>query len=196
MKLKKFLKHKNTANIITLSRLAFVPLLITSGLANNKKLFLTFFSLHGVIDVVDGFVARRLKIASDFGRRLDTLTDICVYVTGKLSFIYLIREEIAALLSRYYYLILVPLATYGLQNVLSYIYLRRFSSFHLYTSKFAGLPLTVFFIVTLMFKFYAILLIIAVLVFVISNIEASLIYLLKKGKTDENLLSIFQLVKS
>lgn len=48
---------------------------ITGGM-NNFKLASILIILAGITDKLDGYVARRLNVASDFGRELDSLCDI------------------------------------------------------------------------------------------------------------------------
>ena len=64
---------KHIANIITLSRIVFsLPLLF---LPLSSVWFYVFYLLCGLSDMVDGAVARRTNSASDFGARLDTVSD-------------------------------------------------------------------------------------------------------------------------
>lgn len=71
------------ANIITLSRVVFSILLLF--FTPFSPLFLLFYILGGISDMVDGMVARRKKSASTFGSRLDSVADlvfisVCLYV--------------------------------------------------------------------------------------------------------------------
>ena len=65
------------ANYITLARIAG-----TVGLLFLKPLTHTFFILYsicGLTDVLDGFVARRTNTASEFGSKLDSISDLIFY---------------------------------------------------------------------------------------------------------------------
>jgi len=70
-------------NILTLARLAltsvFLIMILYSPFAANKSLFLdvTFvvFVAAGLTDLIDGFVARQLNVATKFGRMMDPLAD-------------------------------------------------------------------------------------------------------------------------
>lgn len=62
------------ANLITLLRIPFaLALLFFEPLSGG---FFIFYSLAGLSDMLDGFVARHTNSVSDFGSRLDTLADM------------------------------------------------------------------------------------------------------------------------
>ena len=71
-------KHRrNCANIITFFRFVGTILLLTM-----KPLSPSFFLLYtatGLTDVLDGWIARKTKTASDFGARLDSIADLLFY---------------------------------------------------------------------------------------------------------------------
>ena len=63
------------ANIITGSRVLFSLILLFT-----KTFSTSFYTLHilaGISDVLDGIVARKFKLQSKFGEKLDTVADIC-----------------------------------------------------------------------------------------------------------------------
>lgn len=63
-------------NIITLMRLVMVPLFVAAFFGGfGKSVYLTIFALSGLSDVVDGYLARRLKCESNFGKLVDPLAD-------------------------------------------------------------------------------------------------------------------------
>ena len=78
MKLEKTEKHRfNTADEITLLRIVG-----TLGLVILIPSFATFFcvyTLTGLTDVLDGWIARKTKTSSDFGARLDSIADMLFY---------------------------------------------------------------------------------------------------------------------
>ena len=66
--------YRHTANIISLTRIPFgIALLFFPALSTG---FFVFYTLGGLSDVLDGFVARRTETESDIGSRIDSLTDI------------------------------------------------------------------------------------------------------------------------
>jgi phosphatidylglycerophosphate synthase len=68
---------KHPANTITALRIIFaVPLLL---FYENKPLFIVFYLLIGLTDVLDGYVARKTNTQSSFGARLDTSADLLFF---------------------------------------------------------------------------------------------------------------------
>ena len=75
--------RKNLANIITFTRV-----LGTLCLIFLTPLTLPFFVVYiwcGLSDVLDGFVARKLKIISSFGSKLDSVSDLLFYTVMMLK---------------------------------------------------------------------------------------------------------------
>ena len=76
---------KYIANIITASRIVFsLPLLF---LPLSSAWFYVFYLLCGLSDMVDGTVARRTKSASEFGARLDTVSDFVFMTVALIKFV-------------------------------------------------------------------------------------------------------------
>lgn len=87
---------KHFPNIITLSRLALLPFLFYFISLNTLYYFILSFFIFLVClisDYLDGLVARRLNLTSDFGKFLDATTDklffaaifIYFFIIGTLS---------------------------------------------------------------------------------------------------------------
>ena len=76
---------KHIANIITGSRIVFsLPLLF---LPLSSAWFYVLYLLCGLSDMVDGTVARRMGSASEFGARLDTVSDFVFMIVALIRFI-------------------------------------------------------------------------------------------------------------
>ena len=76
---------KHIANIITLSRsvlslpLLFIPM--------TSAWFYALYLLCGLSDMIDGTVARRTNSASEFGARLDTVSDFVFMTVALIKFV-------------------------------------------------------------------------------------------------------------
>lgn len=70
---------KNLANIITCTRILGTLVMALSKV--RSKLFYISYIYSGISDVLDGFIARKLNISSDFGRKLDSVSDLFFYTT-------------------------------------------------------------------------------------------------------------------
>lgn len=113
---------KQIPNILTFGRLVlavlFLSMLFHSPRAQNKTLLfdtsLAIFVVAGLTDIFDGPIARKLNIATKFGRMLDPLVDkvlvcgafVCFAVIGQPQFLFnwspssllFIRWAVAAIL--------------------------------------------------------------------------------------------------
>lgn len=68
---------KQLANFITSFRLIGALVLIPFDAVSAE--FLIIYTLCGLSDALDGFVARTLKITSELGKKLDSLSDLLLY---------------------------------------------------------------------------------------------------------------------
>ena len=76
---------KHIANIITGSRIAFsLPLLF---MPMTSAWFYALYLLCGLSDMIDGTVARKMGSASEFGSRLDTVSDFVFMVVALIRFV-------------------------------------------------------------------------------------------------------------
>ncbi len=73
---------KHIPNILTILRFIFIPIILYSIFTGNYALGIVFFTISGITDVLDGFIARRFNLVSNFGKLMDPLADkltqICV----------------------------------------------------------------------------------------------------------------------
>lgn len=72
--IKKF--KSQSANMITLINLGLGAFAIFAVLQNELRTALLFITIAAVFDRLDGFVARKLNVTSEFGKQLDSLSDI------------------------------------------------------------------------------------------------------------------------
>jgi cardiolipin synthase len=72
-------------NLITIVRLIIVPLVIVMIGQENWALAFLLFVAAGLSDAIDGFIARRFNMRSEFGAYMDALADkallVSIYVT-------------------------------------------------------------------------------------------------------------------
>ena len=76
---------KHIANIITGSRIVLsLPLLF---IPLTSAWFYALYLLCGLSDMIDGTVARKTKCASEFGARLDTVSDFVFMIVALIRFV-------------------------------------------------------------------------------------------------------------
>ena len=74
----------NIPNILTLLRLLLVPFFV--GLVVYEKFYwaLVVFIVAGLTDALDGFIAKRFNMVTDFGRSMDPLADKFLLISAFL----------------------------------------------------------------------------------------------------------------
>lgn len=75
--------RKNIANIITVTRIIGTLFLVFFKVLSVP--FIVAYVYSGLSDVIDGFLARKLKIESDIGRKLDSISDLFFYTVMMLK---------------------------------------------------------------------------------------------------------------
>ena len=71
--MKKYLKY--VPNILTIIRFLLIPIIVT--LLSSRKYVdaIIVFSISGITDILDGTIARKFDLISDFGKLMDPLAD-------------------------------------------------------------------------------------------------------------------------
>lgn len=124
----------NLPNLISFYRLLMFPVLVLFAYQGWESLFTWFFCINLVTDILDGFIARRFNLETEFGARLDSLADVGTYI---LSFtgIFVFKQ---ADLAPYYPSLFTFMALFVLCETLPLVRYGRFPSFHLYSWKIGG----------------------------------------------------------
>jgi len=65
----------NIPNALTLFRIALIPLYLFVFFSNNIKLAFLILVIAGITDIVDGYIARKYKLVTEFGSLFDPLAD-------------------------------------------------------------------------------------------------------------------------
>jgi len=85
----------NAANKITLTRILipfiFIPSLM-SNLSYGKTIALALFVVASISDWLDGYIARKLNMTSDFGRLIDPLADKILVSAALICFIAIVPD--------------------------------------------------------------------------------------------------------
>jgi cardiolipin synthase len=72
-------------NLITIARLVIVPLVIVMIAQGRWAAAFALFVVAGISDAVDGFIARRFDMKSEFGAYIDALADKALLVSMYVS---------------------------------------------------------------------------------------------------------------
>ena len=71
----------NIPNLITLGRILLVPVVVWAITSGDMLVAFSLFLAAGVSDAVDGFLAKRFRMASELGAYLDPLADKALIVS-------------------------------------------------------------------------------------------------------------------
>lgn len=140
-------KNYNIADWISFSRIALAPVLLLLILLDERLIFSWLLVFTYCTDMLDGFVARRLKITSPRGSQLDSFGDQVNFTVAVLGLIFFEFEFIKA----NYLLILVVFVPYIIQMLIAFGKYGKATAFHTYLAKLSAIVQGVFILWLLFF---------------------------------------------
>lgn len=72
---------KHVPNILTIIRFLLIPVLIGFALENDYIAVIVVLTISGITDILDGFIARRFNLITNFGKLMDPLADKATQIT-------------------------------------------------------------------------------------------------------------------
>jgi phosphatidylglycerophosphate synthase len=132
-------------------------------------------------DIFDGIIARRLNIATEGLRRLDSIADSIFYI-GAAGAAWILHPQ--AILDRIYP-ILILLALEILRYIIDYYKYRRETSYHMWSSKLWGIFLFIGFMSLLAFNDQGIFVTLFIYIGIVADIEGLAISLTLKKWTHD-----------
>lgn len=136
-------------NGITLYRLAAAPLLVFLVIDGQLSWFKWLLLLSFITDAIDGVLARRNKVSSAFGARLDSIADDCTILAAIIG-MYVIH-------SLFFLYEIIPVSLlfilYVTENVLAFRRYKRATSFHTYLAKAAAVSQAAFLLAFFFFPY-------------------------------------------
>lgn len=79
---------KYIPNILTVSRFILIPFIVMSLLHENYILSIMLLSISGLTDILDGLIARKCNIISNFGKLIDPLADKATQVSILVTLVF------------------------------------------------------------------------------------------------------------
>lgn len=128
------LKKEHIPNILSGFRLVAAPFLLGFAWVGHANPFLVLLSLSLLSDAVDGFIARKLNVASDVGTRLDSWGDLATYLTVPICAWWLWPE----LLTREAFFVFVAIGAYVVPILAGLAKFRRVPSYHTWAAKLSA----------------------------------------------------------
>ena len=66
---------KHVPNALTIIRFLLIPFIVVNIFNGNFIIAFIFFTVSGITDIADGFIARKFNLISNFGKLMDPLAD-------------------------------------------------------------------------------------------------------------------------
>ncbi len=99
------------------------------------KAFLIVYLICGLTDLLDGFLARRLKTASAFGAKLDSVADLTFYIVALIRMLPCLRRRLPGW---FWYIVGILLALRLTSYLVAAFRLHRFAAVHTIANKATG----------------------------------------------------------
>lgn len=177
-------------NLLSLLRLALVPVLAVAACLNEAKLFLLLLGISLLSDMLDGYFARKLHQVTEFGARLDSWADMATYammILG-LNLIWPVIFE-----QQLIYLIAATLS-YILPVIVALIRFSSFPSYHTWGAKLAAVLIAPAFYLLILYDEQAFFRLVIMFHVVVAVEEIAITYMLKQPRT--NVASILSILRS
>ena len=124
----------NAPNLLSTFRLASVPVLLALAWKGATGPFLVLFGLGLLSDVLDGVVARRFDLESDFGARLDQWADFALWGCFPLGAWWLWPE----IVRREAVYVAIAVVCLLLPTFLAYLKYREVPGYHTWSAKLSS----------------------------------------------------------
>jgi CDP-diacylglycerol--glycerol-3-phosphate 3-phosphatidyltransferase len=129
-------------NGITLYRIIAAPVLLIFLFTKQHDIFKWLLTVSFFTDLIDGYLARKFKVNSILGTRLDSIGDDLTVLVGLIALFVLKLEFI----KQHIIILIILLALFLVQTTYAFIRYRKMTNFHTYLAKTAALLQGVFLI--------------------------------------------------
>ena len=121
-------------NGITLYRLLAAPILFYLAYIGRIDIFKWLLPLSFFTDLIDGFLARRFKVNSEMGSRLDSIADDLT-ILASIAALFLFKKEFTIEQS---FILAILFSLFIIQILVSFIRYHKTTSFHTYLAKISA----------------------------------------------------------
>lgn len=140
-------KNFNIADWFSFYRIAIVPILIFVLWLGDRYIFTWLLLVSYCTDMIDGFIARRLKITSARGSQLDSFGDQLTFLIALVG-LFIFEYNF---IKKYYILILISFIPYIIQMFIAFWKYGKATAFHTYLAKLSAIIQGVFILWLLFF---------------------------------------------
>ncbi len=174
-------KNFNIADWFSFYRIASAPLLLLLLWLNERELFTWFLLVSYSTDMIDGFLARRLKITSPRGSQLDSFGDQITLIIGLIGLLVFEYDFI----EKNYLIIIIAFIPYIIQMLIAYSKFGKATAFHTYLAKLSAFVQGAFILSSLFFHPVIGLFYLMVILGLLETIEeVILIFIIKEWASD------------
>ena len=131
-------------NGITLYRIIAAPFLLVLIFTGQYDIFKWLLGLSFFTDLIDGFLARKYKVASVLGTRLDSIGDDLTVLVGVIA-LFVLK---GAFIKEHIIVFIILLVLFLAQIVFAFTRYGKMTNFHTYLAKTAALLQGIFLIIT------------------------------------------------
>lgn len=137
-------------NILSLYRIIIFPFVLWLIFSGNESLFAIFISISFVTDFLDGFIARKFKMQTNIGVKLDSWADLGTYILAFIAIGLFKWEEIKPQALMLY----VFAGIMALSYLIVFVKFKGLIGLHTYMFKITGYMQGAFLISLFLFGFY------------------------------------------
>ena len=179
-------------NGITLYRIIAAPILLVLLFTKQYDIFKWLLGVSFFTDLIDGYLARKFKVTSILGTKLDSIGDDLTVLVG-LTALFVLKAEF---IKQHIIIFIILLALFLVQTTYALIRYRKMTNFHTYLAKTAALFQGVFLILVFFTEEPSLILFYAATIITTLELteEIILVNLLPQWKT--NVKGIFWVLKN
>jgi phosphatidylglycerophosphate synthase len=168
------------------ARLLLVPVVL--ALAQLGLPFWTGMALlaGGLTDVLDGAIARRRNVVTEYGSRLDSIADTLMEISAAVALL-LLRPDI---FTEHPVILGAWIALEASWIILGWIKFRRIANLHLYLTKAGGVAAYAFIVYTFVIGYSEAFFLATAALLIVSCLECLLLMMFARS-VDENMKSIY-----
>lgn len=176
-------------NLLSASRLVFLPVLFVLAIKDLRTAFFVGYVILGSTDFFDGFIARRFNQKTEIGKQLDSLADVFFYV----STAYFIYKLFPQYITPNGVLLTAFFSLFFLSFVISAIFCRKPIMMHTFLLKLNGV--LVYFLVILSFFADTTLFVAMILIIYLIGFTEEILIFLQFGEVDPDTASVLNLYR-
>ncbi len=179
-------------NGITLYRIIAAPILLVLLFTKQYDIFKWLLGVSFFTDLIDGYLARKFKVTSILGTKLDSIGDDLTVLVGLIALFVLKLEFI----KQHVIILIILLVLFFVQTTYAFIRYKKMTNFHTYLAKTAALLQGVFLIIVFFTDEPSLILFYAATVVTMLELIEEIILIRLLPKWQANVKGIYWVLKS